>query len=39
MCDRVLAVLSSSSDQRSELATLRKTLADQLQTIGELNGR
>ncbi|KAI0303246.1 hypothetical protein BC826DRAFT_965799 [Russula brevipes] len=36
---RILTMLSSSSDHRSELDTLRRTLAGQLQTIGELNGR
>lgn len=36
---RILTMLSSSSDQRSELDTLRKTSAGQLQIIGELNGR
>ncbi|KAH9077342.1 hypothetical protein EDB83DRAFT_1699287 [Lactarius deliciosus] len=37
--DEVLKMVSSSSDQRSELATLRKTLEEQLQIIGKLNGR
>ncbi|KAI9448195.1 hypothetical protein H4582DRAFT_68361 [Lactarius indigo] len=37
--DEVLGMISSSSDQRSELATLRKTLEEQLETIGKLNGR
>ncbi|KAF8259652.1 hypothetical protein EI94DRAFT_1194073 [Lactarius quietus] len=37
--DEVLKIVSSSSDQRSELATVRKTLEEQLQTIGKLNGR
>ncbi|KAI0254395.1 hypothetical protein BJV78DRAFT_1152493 [Lactifluus subvellereus] len=35
----ILTVLSSLSDERSEQVALRKTLAEQLQTIGELNGR
>jgi len=39
MPSRILKMVSSSSDQRSELATLRKTLEEQLQKIGELNGR
>lgn len=37
--DEVLKIVSSSSDQRPEMATLRKTLEEQLQTIGKLNGR
>lgn len=36
---RVLKIVSSSSDQRSELVTLRKTLEEQLRLIGTLNGR
>ncbi|KAH9179869.1 hypothetical protein EDB89DRAFT_1900924 [Lactarius sanguifluus] len=39
MPNRVLEMVSSSRDQRSELATLRKTLEEQLQIIGKLNGR
>ncbi|KAH8999271.1 hypothetical protein EDB92DRAFT_947936 [Lactarius akahatsu] len=39
MPNRVLKMVSSSSDQRSELATLRKTLEEQLQIIDKLNGR
>ncbi|KAN0131470.1 hypothetical protein V8E53_010847 [Lactarius tabidus] len=37
--DEVLKIVSCSNDQRSELATLRRTLEEQLQTIGKLNGR
>lgn len=39
MSGRILTMLSSSSVERSELDTLRKTSAGQLQVIGELNGR
>lgn len=36
---RILTMLSSSSEQQSELDTLRKTSAVQIETIGELNGK
>ena len=39
MPGRVLKIVYSSSDQRLELAALRNTLDEQLQTIGKLNGR
>jgi hypothetical protein len=32
-------MLSSSSEQQSELDTLRKTSAGQMEMIGELNGK
>ncbi|KAI9512189.1 hypothetical protein F5148DRAFT_54941 [Russula earlei] len=37
--EEILSMLSSSNNQRSVLDSLRKTSAEQLQTIGELNGR
>ena len=36
---RILTMLSSSGELQSELDTLRKTSAGQMETIGELNGK
>jgi len=36
---RILTMLSSSREQQSELDTLRKTSAGQMEMIGELNGK
>ena len=36
---RILTILSSSSERQSELDTLRKASAGQVEMIGELNGK
>ncbi|KAF8505610.1 hypothetical protein F5888DRAFT_453967 [Russula emetica] len=37
--EEIITMLSSSSEQQSELDTLRKTSAGQMEMIGELNGK